>query len=365
MAILEIGRDRITPVPRTTLAEQGVKERADLQRVLLEGLHLVAPDVMLLTEEFGGWEDSRRRIDILGLDKDANLVVVELKRTEDGGHMELQALRYAAMASVMTFDQAVESHRAFLERRGARYDAQDAILEFLQWDEPNEDAFAQEARIVLVSLEFSKEITTTVLWLNQKGLDIRCVRLTPYKVDEKLLVDVQQIIPLPEAAEFQTRIRQKQQKEDDARQSRDLTRYELTLDGIVHTDLPKRHAIRQLLKFLVGRGVSPESIVQAMGFRQNRTILKVEGCADPAEVREHLAQQYAGGKANHHPRRWFADAADVLEHDGALYVVNNQWGISTERALKSITAAFETHGVAYRPLGADEQTGRHYRRGSS
>jgi len=32
-----------------------------------------------------------------------------LKRTEDGGHLELQAIRYAAMVSTMTFDQAVSA----------------------------------------------------------------------------------------------------------------------------------------------------------------------------------------------------------------------------------------------------------------
>ena len=60
------------------------------------------PSGMVLAEEFGEWEASRRRIDLLVLDKDANLVVVELKRTDDGGHMELQALRYAAMVSIFS-----------------------------------------------------------------------------------------------------------------------------------------------------------------------------------------------------------------------------------------------------------------------
>ena len=54
---------------------------------------------MVLAEEFGDWEDSRRRIDLLCLDPNAQLIVVELKRTVDGGHMELQALRYSAMVS--------------------------------------------------------------------------------------------------------------------------------------------------------------------------------------------------------------------------------------------------------------------------
>jgi RecB family endonuclease NucS len=55
--------------------------------IFREQVEIVAPDTLVVAEEFGEWEDSRRRIDLLGLDKDANLVVIELKRTEDGGHM--------------------------------------------------------------------------------------------------------------------------------------------------------------------------------------------------------------------------------------------------------------------------------------
>jgi hypothetical protein len=41
------------------------------------------------------------------------------------------------------------------------------------------------------------------LWLMElHGLDIRCVRLTPCRVGDRLLLDVQQVIPLPEASEL-------------------------------------------------------------------------------------------------------------------------------------------------------------------
>jgi len=59
------------------------------------------PDLMIISEEFSEWDESARRIDLLGLDRQGTLVVIELKRVEDGGHMELQALRYAAMVSSM------------------------------------------------------------------------------------------------------------------------------------------------------------------------------------------------------------------------------------------------------------------------
>lgn len=68
---------------------------------------MVARGCVVVSEEFGDWQDSRRRIDLLAIDQEANLVVIELKRTEDGGHMELQAIRYAAMVSTLTFEQVV------------------------------------------------------------------------------------------------------------------------------------------------------------------------------------------------------------------------------------------------------------------
>ncbi|VEB50939.1 membrane protein [Salmonella enterica subsp. enterica] len=70
-------------------------------------IDIVAPGCLVISEEFSDWEDSRRRIDLLAIDKQANLVVIELKRDEIGAHMELQALRYAAMISTMSFCESM------------------------------------------------------------------------------------------------------------------------------------------------------------------------------------------------------------------------------------------------------------------
>jgi RecB family endonuclease NucS len=118
-----------------------VHERRDLQRLLREQVGVVAPETLVISEEFGEWEESRLRIDLLALDKDANLVIIELKRTRDGGHMDLQAIRYASMVSTMTFDQAVDIFGRYLKKLNKKEqdDPRGTILKFLHWTDGNDD----------------------------------------------------------------------------------------------------------------------------------------------------------------------------------------------------------------------------------
>jgi hypothetical protein len=64
------------------------------------------------------------------------------------------------------------------------------------------------------------ELTTTVLWLNKIGLDITCIRLKPYNLDGQVIMDIQQLMPLPEAEEYETKIREQQQERRLAETSR-------------------------------------------------------------------------------------------------------------------------------------------------
>ena len=79
---------------------------------------------MIISEEFSNWQDSGHRIDSLGLDATGRLVVVELKRGDTGQHMDLQAIRYAAMVANLTFQQVVDIFQAYLRKR-ARNDGND------------------------------------------------------------------------------------------------------------------------------------------------------------------------------------------------------------------------------------------------
>ncbi len=224
MPLFEMTPERLTRIEQTSLADHDLHERQDLQRLLRNHIEEVLPGHLLIAEEFSNWTEGHRRIDLLAVDTDANLVVIELKRNDTGAHMELQAIRYAAMVSRMRFEEAVAARAQF--RKQSIEQAENDLLNHLEWDEPSESDFAARVRIVLIAADFSSELATSVLWLNDQGaLDISCVRLRPHQLDGRILLDIQTLIPLPEASNYIIRTQRKSQAEQAEKDNRQWTGY--------------------------------------------------------------------------------------------------------------------------------------------
>jgi len=338
MAIYKLQGERLTALERTTFSTEKIDEARDLQRYIINSIEVIDKDLFVVSSEFGDWEDSRRRIDILCIDKDANLVVVELKRTEDGGHMELQSIRYAAMVANMTFEKAVRAHDKYLDKTGITDEnAKDKILSFLDWTEGNEDEFANDVRIILVSADFSKEITTSVLWLIDRDLDIKCLRIKPQKDGVDLYFDIQQIIPLPETADYQVKLREKVAEQRQARResNRDYTKFNIIVDGVSHSNLNKRETMILTMKTCVTKGISPEIL---MKFTKKRRWLSVDKICS---TNEEFATEYASkNQRKYDSRRWFSDDNQLLIHEGKTYVFSNQHGKATGDLVMNIIAEY-------------------------
>ncbi|MDH5190064.1 MAG: hypothetical protein OEW89_02315 [Gammaproteobacteria bacterium] len=350
MAIYQINNEKIIPIKETSFAERGLKERTDLQRLLKQQVEIISPDTLVISEEFGEWDESRRRIDILAIDKAANIVVIELKRTEDGGHMELQAIRYAAMVSTLTFERVIEIYSKYLGANNIEGDAREKILDFLEWEEADEDQFAQDVRIVLASAEFSKELTTAVMWLNERNLDIRCVRLKPYKDGDRTLLDVQTVIPLPEAEDYQVKIREKQQKERQSRRTnRDTTRYDVTINGATVANQPKRGVMFHVIKPIIDSGVTPEKVAEIISWRKNNLFYSFDEELDEEQVSTILMEEDKGGIIPK-PRRYFSKEDELFHVNGKTYILTNQWGDRTIEAVDILSKAFSKLNIKVEPV---------------
>lgn len=209
---IDLATHTLSPVRPVGLAQAPLREQ-DLEGLLRERFEVLDGDVLIFAEQFSNWEGSSRRIDLLGLDREGNLVVVELKCEPDGGHMELQAIRYAAMVSAMNFADVVNAYEGFLKKRGQDpAQAQSRLFAFLGSPPGQEPTITDKPRIVLMSPRLHTEISTTVLWLREQGIDIRCFEYDLYRVAGSLFVDLEQVIPMPSAADYQVRIRQKNEQ---------------------------------------------------------------------------------------------------------------------------------------------------------
>lgn len=228
--------------------------------------------------------------------------------------MELQALRYAAMVSTLTFNRAVEIHQQYLDKRGLEKSAEEEILNFLDWSDPAEEQFPTDVRIVLASGDFSKELTTAVMWLNERDLDIRCVRLQPYKFGEDVLLNIEQIIPLPEAEEYQVKVReQAEAQRAAARSSKDKTKYRFL--GEVYG---KRQLVRAIVTHYVQQHNPTFEMLKQIFPDALHTRYGVFALLEKAqEVLEQTG--YA---------RYFLDEASILKTaDNIDIAICNQWGI--------------------------------------
>src|SRR5258708_14300939 len=254
-------------VPATTFAAEGVLERLHLERALRTHIQILGDGLLVVAEEFGEFEDARRRIDLVCVNHEARRVVGELKRTDDGGHMELQALRYAAMVSTMTLDQLAEIYQRNLDAStaGESQDARAALAEWLEEAGGNEAVISRDVRILLAAADFGREITTTVLWLNDVyGTDIRCVRLSPYRLGDRLLLDVQPVTPLPEAQALTLPLHRRETAPRPAASGRDWTAYVVVSPAGESQPLRQRHSVVTMHQALTSAGVPCETISQSI-----------------------------------------------------------------------------------------------------
>ncbi|MDE0433993.1 MAG: hypothetical protein OXH92_08275 [Bryobacterales bacterium] len=342
MAIFRVSGGEAVPVAETSFQSEGILERRDLQSMFRKSIGMLVPDALVLAEEFGDWEDSRRRVDLLCLDRSARLVVVELKRSEDGGHMELQAIRYASMVSHMTFAAAVRAHQRFLDDNRIEGDADQRILEHLGWEEPQEEEFASEIAIVLASAEFSKELTTAVIWLSEHDIDIRCIKLKPYKLGKEVLVDVVQIFPLPEAADYQIRLKAKEREERRLGiQNRDLTRYRLNIGDEIHDNLPKRRLAFLVIREAVNRGAEPLEVYP------DGSWLIVAGHQDEDGV---LIMERDERSSKSNARRFFTKDDELFRSGGKTYAITKMWGEQTLTVVDRIVRQFNMDDVFYQAI---------------
>jgi hypothetical protein len=190
-----------------------IKERQHLQEWVAKNPEMLGEELLIIQKEFAGFSDTSERLDLLAVDKEGGLVIIENKLDDTGTNVVWQALKYTSYCSTLKTNQIIKIYQDYLDSMSNGEDAKENLMEFLGRDEEEFLLNRNDQRIVFISNNYRKEVTSTVLWLLEHDIHIQCFRATPYSMGEELFLQVEQIIPLPETKEFMVDIKEKEKEE--------------------------------------------------------------------------------------------------------------------------------------------------------
>ena len=206
--------NNITKLKQCLFNELGFRERENLHEWIAKNPEVLAEDLLIIQKEFDGFNDTNERLDLLALDKDGSLVIIENKLDDTGRDVVWQALKYTSYCSTLSTSQIIKIYQSYLNQTSINENAKDLLIEFLEL-ESEEDLILNknDQRIMFVANNYRKEVTSTVLWLINHDIKVKCFKATPYSLNDELFLQIDQIIPVPETAEFMINMKEKEKEE--------------------------------------------------------------------------------------------------------------------------------------------------------
>lgn len=230
MFVVDKAKNRITKIQSYSFSDLGFKEREHLQEWLENNPDAFGEELLFIQKEFDGFDDTRERLDLLAIDKGGNLVIIENKLDDSGRDVTWQALKYASYCSTLNKQQIKNIYQSYLNKKAGQQDSETLISEFLEKEDFSEIQLNKTQRIIFVAGKYRKEVTSTVLWLlTNYNLQIQCFKATPYVHADQIFLNIEQIIPVKEVADYTIKMAEKVQEEQHSKTELE-TRHKLRLE---------------------------------------------------------------------------------------------------------------------------------------
>jgi hypothetical protein len=192
---------RVSEVPETSISSEALYEKdvedwvAERPDILGEQLLVIGRQVQL--------DEGKDRIDLLALDKAANLVVIELKRDLVGGDADVQALRYAAQVSQWAHEDVRRTAEGYW--KSLKIDRGTFAQEVESFCDQGYEVNADQ-RVILAGRDLKPRLGTMALWLRKHALNVTVVAIGVLKDGDRLYLKPQVVIPVPSEDKLRTAV---------------------------------------------------------------------------------------------------------------------------------------------------------------
>ena len=155
-----------------------------------------------------------------------------------------------------------------------------------------------------------------------------------------MLLNFEQIIPLPEAADLTVQLRRRETRARAVSGGSDWTRYVVVTPEGRSDPLRKRWAILKMVQGLHHAGVPSEKLSEVLGHAR---FLSVSGVLEGEELCQAFIDEHPGANGNLH--RWHVD--NPLHDKDRTWLVSNQWGTNTVGTLDGLIALAPDQGFGF------------------
>lgn len=167
------GKAELIPQSESEFTEHEIENLLQENPALITGKPLLFIGRQVITS-------SSKRMDLLGVDVDARLVVIELKRGVAPRDIIAQVLDYSSWLSQLSEREIEKIAKDYFQKTGAPYKSLNEAYRVFSGKELNKQ-IGGEIVSVLFAREFTEGVTQPVNYLNENGLPIVCVQFEMYK----------------------------------------------------------------------------------------------------------------------------------------------------------------------------------------
>jgi hypothetical protein len=182
-----------------SLKEKGLHEDDLREWVIDSPQEILGEDYLLIGREVSV-KHIGDAIDLLAIDRDGNVVAIELKRGALKPRVDFQGLKYAAYISHWDYSKLRDQFEKFKSTKWGKtiYENETTFTEALD-DFCNEDyTLNQDQRIVFVGESVRERLDIVLRWLSDREIDITVIEFSLLEDDDRLYLDAEQSIPTPE-----------------------------------------------------------------------------------------------------------------------------------------------------------------------
>ncbi|QQZ07676.1 hypothetical protein [Heyndrickxia vini] len=89
---LETTENKLIEISETTFTDNDIKERQHIEEWIRKSPEILGEDLLIIGHEYDKFEVNEG-LDLLALDRDGNVVIIEVKRDTSGSNVDFQSVK--------------------------------------------------------------------------------------------------------------------------------------------------------------------------------------------------------------------------------------------------------------------------------